>query len=60
MTSNLNYTYVSPDMLTEGQKWTIFRLRKSVAFMQDNFPTELDEFLGNLARNRNTSDISTN
>ena len=60
MVRNLNYTYVSPDMLTDSERWTIFGFRKGVAFMQDNFPDELEQFLGEYATNVDVSNISIN
>ena len=60
MARGLNYTYISPQSLTESQRWTLFNLRKGVGFMQDNFPDELSQFLGDFARNRNVADLSTN
>ena len=60
MARSLTYTYVDPSKLTDSERWTLFSLRKGVGFMQDNFPDELDAFLGNLSRNRSTADLSTN
>ena len=60
MAQSLTYTYVDPSKLTDSERWTLFSLRKGVGFMQDNFPDELDAFLGNLSRNRSTADLSTN
>ena len=60
MARSLTYTYVDPNTLSDSEKWAIFNLRKGVGFMQDNFPQELEGFLGTLAENRSISDISTN
>ena len=60
MAQSLGYTYISPQSLTDSQRWTLFNLRKGVGFMKDNFPDELDAFLGNLARNRSTANMSIN
>lgn len=60
MARSLEYTYISPQSLTDSQRWALFNLRKGVGFMQDNFPEELSQFLGTAANNRNIADLSTN